>query len=208
MGRYGNPNYGLLRIMLEVIYENGQDQVYDSDWVTLRVKGMGFWDGRRTPGSPERTVNSYFSQNSHIFENCGSNQYRLRMTRFRVTDTPKPIDNAVEKIPASVQTTIYRTLRETDLVKTLKHFHNNRCQICGGTITIGEKTYSEGHHIKPLGRRGPDIAGNILVLCPNHHVQCDYGGIRLELSQLQRDRRHVVEKRFIDWHNKNVLAVA
>ncbi len=204
MGRYGNPNSGLLSVMLDVIYEHGQEKSYDSDWITARVRERGFWKYRR-PGSPERTVNSYFTQNPVLFEHCGRNRYCLRMERFHQVATPTPIDNAGDKIPTSIETTIYRTLRETDLVRKLKQIHNNRCQICGVSIDIGIATYSEGHHIRPLGRRGPDIAGNILILCPNHHVQCDYGGIRLDFSELRRDPRHLVEKRFIDWHNENVF---
>lgn len=39
--------------------------------------------------------------------------------------------------------------------------------------------YAEGAHIRPLGRPhvGPDVASNVLCLCPNHHVQLDLGGI-------------------------------
>lgn len=123
------------------------------------------------------------------------------MDQFRAIETPTPVDNADDKIPVSVKSIIYRKLRETDLIRTLKLIHRNCCQICGIVIDIAGATYSEGHHIKPLGRRGPDIAGNILILCPNHHVRCDYFGIVLELSKIRCDPRHVVEQRFIDWHN-------
>ncbi len=204
MGRYGNLKKGLLREMLEVIYEHDQTRKYDSNWITARVNDRGFWK-RRSPKTPERTVNSYFAQNPSIFEHCGQNQYRLRIEYYCPIETPKPIDNAEDTPAPSVKTTIYRTLRETDLVKKLKLIHGNHCQICGSAILVGDNTYSEGHHIQPLGRRGPDSPGNILILCPNHHVQCDYGGIPLTLTELRRDSRHVVQQRFIDWHNQNVF---
>jgi predicted restriction endonuclease len=69
------------------------------------------------------------------------------------------------------------------LARQLKLLYENRCQICGESITLPNGTrYSEAHHVRPLGRphHGPDVAGNILVLCPNHHVMLDYGVIALE----------------------------
>jgi hypothetical protein len=204
MQRFGNPNFGLLKRMLDVIYEHGQDKSYDSDWVAQRIKETGLWNHGKWP---ERTINSYFSRNPELFEHCGRNSYRLRIERFRPIETPTPIDNLEDKIPASIKTTIYRKLRETHLVATLKLIHDDCCQICGNAIPIGGTAYSEGHHIKPFGRRGPDIPGNILILCPNNHVQCDYGAIRLEFTRLRCDPRHVVEKRFVDWHNKNLKLI-
>lgn len=37
--------------------------------------------------------------------------------------------------------------------------------------------YAEAAHINPLGKphNGPDVEGNILCLCPNHHVMFDNG---------------------------------
>jgi len=38
------------------------------------------------------------------------------------------------------------------------------------------------HHIRPLGRPhdGPDEPENILVLCPNHHTDFDYGRLTVD----------------------------
>ena len=43
----------------------------------------------------------------------------------------------------------------------------------------GSASYAEAHHLRPLGgrQRGTDNAGNILIVCPNHHVEFDYGAI-------------------------------
>ena len=41
--------------------------------------------------------------------------------------------------------------------------------------------YAEGHHLHPLGSAydGPDVRGNILVVCPTHHAEFDYGPIAI-----------------------------
>ena len=64
----------------------------------------------------------------------------------------------------------------------LKVRYNNACQFCGERLGIGgDKYYAEAAHIKGLGEphNGPDKVGNMLVLCPNHHLQFDRGVLRL-----------------------------
>ncbi|WP_374936881.1 HNH endonuclease [Streptomyces sp. Ru73] len=43
----------------------------------------------------------------------------------------------------------------------------------------GGKAYSEGAHIRPLGKRhrGPDVEQNVLCLCANCHVRLDNGAL-------------------------------
>lgn len=100
---------------------------------------------------------------------------------------------------------IYRNLR---WAKRVKRLCNNRCQICGTTIQIGDdEYYAEAHHIRPLGEPhgGPDIIENMLCVCPNHHVMLDYGVIGLEISQLLFADAHPVSQVFIDYHNQNLF---
>src|SRR5688572_11665506 len=94
--------------------------------------------------------------------------------------TATPVANDMEtqenKIPIRVKQDVYRILRDTELVRKLKKLYKDQCQLCKITINIGNKTYSEGHHIQPLGgeHKGPDASENILILCPNCHARCDY----------------------------------
>ena len=90
----------------------------------------------------------------------------------------------------------------------MKVLHKNECQICGGTLDLlNGKTYSEGHHIRPLGieHNGPDVPENILILCPNHHVLCDFGAIELDLSALRSVSGHRIRQEYIDYHNREIL---
>jgi len=100
--------------------------------------------------------------------------------RGYVQDTPEAIDKETDEPPARIEIKTYRILRDTRLARELKALYNNCCQICGRYIELaGTSRYSEAHHIRPLGgmHRGLDIAGNIIVLCPNHHVSFDYHSI-------------------------------
>lgn len=110
--------------------------------------------------------------------------------------------------PQRVETTTYRILRDTPLARKLKKLHSDKCQLCGNTIPISKiKNYSEAHHIKPLGGKhnGLDIKENIIVLCPAHHVQCDYGAIKLLLSDIRSIPGHRISQEFLDYHNSLIF---
>jgi len=61
-------------------------------------------------------------------------------------------------------------VRNQYLADSLKSYYENRCQICGKDFYPDYGVaYSETHHVQYLARGGPDISGNIVVICPNHH---------------------------------------
>ncbi len=116
---------------------------------------------------------------------------------------PEPSDGD-EPSPDRVLLKTYRILRDTTLARRIKTLYQDKCQICGQRIDLrGGRGYSEAHHIQPLGtpHNGPDVAQNILALCPNHHAMCDYGAIRLNLTDLRLRPGHAVEQRYVDYHN-------
>jgi len=104
--------------------------------------------------------------------------------KFRLVKVPEalkpPINSDVdEKEPYSqpkrIQVIAYRLVRDTKKALEVKKLYNYHCQVCN--IQLGSSTgpYAEGAHIRPLGKPhdGPDEIGNILCLCPNHHVLFD-----------------------------------
>jgi len=73
---------------------------------------------------------------------------------------------------------VTRIERDTEAVRALKALYGYRCQVCGIRLRLDRTTFfAEGAHIRPLGRphNGPDVTENILVLCPNHHVEIESG---------------------------------
>lgn len=104
-----------------------------------------------------------------------------------------------------VDTFVCRIIRDTQLAEHIKSLHNHQCQICGYTIIMPDGSrYAEGHHIQPLGapHDGPDTGDNILCLCPNHHVICDKGAMRLSLDDLRKVDGHAISQQFLDYHNR------
>ena len=84
--------------------------------------------------------------------------------------------------PPRVQTMVSRIIRDTKLSRQVKSENSWKCQICDLSITLNNgNNYSEGHHLRPLGGtyEGPDIKGNIIIVCPTHHTELDYGVIAI-----------------------------
>lgn len=60
--------------------------------------------------------------------------------------------------------------RNTSLAEMLKSYYDHHCQVCLANFKEPYGVdYSEAHHIKYLSQGGPDVSGNMVVLCPNHH---------------------------------------
>lgn len=129
--------------------------------------------------------------------------------RGKVAATPLAVD-LPDLPPQETKRTLsktYRILRDTQLARSLKTIHKHCCQVCGLAIELPDGSrYSEAHHIRPLGgeHKGPDVAGNILVLCPNHHVQCDYGVLKLQVAALRMHEKHRVLSEYVEYHNQRV----
>jgi len=100
---------------------------------------------------------------------------------------------------------IERLIRNTNVTNWVKKLYNNCCQICGITIKLSDhENYSEGHHIMPLSHRGPDIIHNLICVCPNHHVQLDYGAIKIDKANLKIRIGHNIDDQYIKYHNEKI----
>jgi hypothetical protein len=136
--------------------------------------------------------------------------------RSKLAATPKAVDLPPEpkelssgnQSPEKAPILTYRVLRDTPLARQIKVLHQNRCQICGESVQLSDgKMYSEAHHIVPLGapHHGPDQPGNIIVLCPNHHVLCDYGAIALSSTAIRSVGGHQISAESINYHNTKIF---
>ncbi|WP_309061430.1 YDG/SRA domain-containing protein [Streptomyces sp.] len=89
----------------------------------------------------------------------------------------------VEKFPRSRTMRVRRLIRDTAAAKRIKQLYEGECQLCGLRLVGPDgKSYSEGAHIRPLGKphHGPDVEPNILCLCPNCHVRLDIGAVAVD----------------------------
>jgi len=149
----------------------------------------------------------------------------FRVLLFRLDklddDAPGAGPAARADLPMYAMTTVSRRVRDSAQARRVKAWHKNACQVCGVALQIdGDRLYSEGAHIRPLGRpdEGPDVTSNILCLCPNHHAQLDYGGLLIRsdfvvvnrttgaiIGTLRTDHRHIIDSTHLD-HRRNGLA--
>ncbi|MEV4338420.1 YDG/SRA domain-containing protein [Streptomyces sp. NPDC049590] len=88
-----------------------------------------------------------------------------------------------EKFPETRKVHVQRLVRDGAVTRNVKRLYDGECQMCGLRLLGPDgKPYSEGAHIRPLGKphRGPDVEPNVLCLCPNCHVGLDIGAILIE----------------------------
>ncbi len=118
---------------------------------------------------------------------------------------------------------ILRSIRETKISNELKEIYDYSCQVCDKQIPIDFrneiKFYIEAHHLKPMALKhnGPDIRSNLLILCPNHHAEFDYGAIAINpidnITLLHKDEcnpfykhemefKHKIEPKYVKYHYK------
>jgi HNH endonuclease len=106
--------------------------------------------------------------------------------------------------PERRETIVQRIIRDTETARALKLRYQNQCQICGFAVPLWDGlTYAEAHHIRPLGHphNGPDSPSNMIILCPNHHAQCDLGALKLDIESLRRLPDHVIDTEHVQYHN-------
>lgn len=87
----------------------------------------------------------------------------------------------VNRPPRLISSVVERTIRrDTELIRTLKEVCEFRCQYPGCNLQISKKDggfYIEVAHVRPFKKGGPSVLGNLLVLCPNHHKEFDFGDL-------------------------------
>jgi len=114
-----------------------------------------------------------------------------------------------------VSTTVLRIIRDTKLSRKIKQLYNYECQICGIIISVCGVRYAEAAHIRPLGipHNGKDKPGNLICLCPNHHLMFDKGMFAIEeilnligiQGKLKVKPNHKLEKENLDYHKQHVF---
>jgi putative restriction endonuclease len=104
-------------------------------------------------------------------------QYRL--LTLNPNEIVPIVPHGASGVAPRVSSTVLRIVRDTAVSRSVKQLYDFRCQICGTRLECEGGPYAEAAHIRPLGspHHGPDVIGNILCLCPNHHVLFDNGAI-------------------------------
>jgi len=76
--------------------------------------------------------------------------------------------------------------RNQEYVSDLKSRYLGKCQFTDCSVRTFAKRngtpYSEAHHPKPLGEKGADELGNLIILCPTHHKMFHYADTQIRES--------------------------
>ena len=117
-------------------------------------------------------------------------------------DSQKANDINPPSQPERVVQRVSRIIRDTAISSELKLLYDHSCQICGTSITLCGRNYSEAHHIKPLGKPhdGEDTRDNLICVCPNCHVILDYAAIPLQIDLL-KTLKHNIKSSNVTYHN-------
>lgn len=148
-------------------------------------------------------VGAWLDKGKSGFEIC-----RFRLIRAFGRDSFVPSHTSETVTPADRrESTVYRVVRNSALSEKVKRLHDFRCQICTVRLETQFGPYAEGAHILPLGQGhgGPDVLENLLCLCPNDHVQFDYGALFVldDLVVEDREGRRVGKLRMVPEHSIN-----
>lgn len=114
--------------------------------------------------------------------------------------------------PKRIALSVQRVIRDSGLGRAIKRLYEYKCQVCGIQIATPSGFYAEAAHIRPVGlpHDGPDIAQNLLCLCPNHHLMFDKGVFAIDSDlkligipgELNVHKDHQVAMEFIEYHRK------
>ncbi len=108
----------------------------------------------------------------HKIDNIMNRQVPVSPTTSGFTVLPIDLNGP----PDQIKHDTVRFIRDTKKSRELKTLYDNKCQICEYRLEIDAQThYSEVHHIWPLHDGGDDDFDNMIVLCPTHHAEFDYG---------------------------------
>jgi predicted restriction endonuclease len=77
--------------------------------------------------------------------------------------------------------------RDNRTIAQIKILGDFKCQICSTSIKKKDGTfYIEAAHIEPKHKKGCETPDNILLLCPNHHKEFDFGDRNISLHDKEK----------------------
>lgn len=157
----------------------------------------------------------------------GAGRYEVNLECDEFTGEPDSLQQGGFELPRTK--TVVRTLRlrSTVLAVEIKRRYGHTCQLCGTPVVLADRLkYAEAHHLWPIGMPhfGPDVPGNIIVVCPNHHILFDRGAVMIVpktlavthavSGALPSDARlyvqpwHDIKNKYLAYHNAKIFQTA
>jgi putative restriction endonuclease len=135
-------------------------------------------------------------------------------TEEEIEQSNSPAGRASKNVSAIV--------RNVKLRERIKEIYNHTCQVCDVYLKRpnSKNGIAVGAHIKGLGRphNGPDVIGNMLCLCPNHHAQLDSYSFYIDpdtftivglddnpKESISKSIKHKVNAEYLKYHKEQYL---
>ncbi|MFI9360373.1 YDG/SRA domain-containing protein [Kitasatospora sp. NPDC053057] len=147
-------------------------------------------------------------------------RYRLERIDSAVGTAPKPllVEPVGQEKPTRTEAMVQRVVRSTKVANFVKQTHDFTCQVCGIRLQTPTGAYAEAAHIRGLGQPhdGPDVTGNVLCLCPNHHALFDFGMLTIgddlmvtdhaagsPIGKLREAANHQIDRDHLAYHREH-----
>ena len=134
--------------------------------------GLGFLNISRSDFV--NTLNSFLSSN---FQSLDEIIYDYHQQLLEINKKMLEINPERKEIEIN---TLLR--KDSKIVELCKKVYENKCQFpdCNSQVlTKNGNNYVEVAHIKPVKKGGQSVIGNLVVLCPNHHKEFDFGDLKI-----------------------------
>ncbi|RSN66266.1 hypothetical protein DMH08_16730 [Actinomadura sp. WAC 06369] len=189
---HGGQNAQKQQIADQSLEDSGNAALVKSQLDGLPVRVIRGYE-EPSPHAPERgyrydglyrVVRHWFKTRDDGFRVCQFLMTKLDAP-FDFFSADIPLEDADDAAPAGPVerrlATIQRMRRNVEVVRKVKGWHGNRCQVCRQTVDLPSGPSSQVAHIRGLGvpHNGPDVVENALCLCPNDHLRFDNGAIYL-----------------------------
>lgn len=97
-------------------------------------------------------------------------------------EVAKELNNLKDTDPQTIIINRKTYKRDNNIIAQIKFVRDFNCQICGTSIKKRDGSkYIEAAHILPKNKGGGESLDNIILLCPNHHKEFDYGILDIKL---------------------------
>lgn len=97
----------------------------------------------------------------------------------------KELLNLKESDPEEIVVNHKTYKRDNKTIAQIKILRDFKCQICSTTIIKKDGSkYIEAAHVKAKHQKGRETLDNIILLCPNHHKEFDFGHLEIKLHNI------------------------
>lgn len=155
--------------------------ILSDEIVILQREGLMLGEYTKLKNIYRLLTNEDFIDNNQLISKDEAEQNLLdKLIKDNRAEVVEELRNLTPQTPVTVTVKGKQYLRDNKTIAQLKYLRGYRCQFCGTAIRKKDNSfYIEAAHIVPKKHHGCEMPDNILILCPNHHKEFDFGNTRI-----------------------------